>query len=106
MIVRALYGLKCSGQAWRQFIADTLKNKLGFTSSLADPDVWFKARTKPDGPKFYAYLLIYVGDAISVDLDPKKNIDMIGNVFKIKEGSSAPPSVYLGANIQKLPSRF
>ena len=97
--------MKSSGQAWRQFLAETLKNKLGFTSSLADPDVWYKARTKPDGSKYYAYLLIYVDDVISVDLEPERNIEMIGEVFKIKEGSSGPPSAYLGANVQKLQSR-
>ena len=100
-----MYGLKSSGQAWRQFLAETLKNKLGFTSSLADPDVWYKAKTKPDGSKYYAYLLIYVHDVISVDLEPEKNIELIGETFKIKQGSSGTPSVYLGANIQKLRSR-
>ena len=105
LIVRALYGLKSSGQAWRQFLAETLKNNLGFTSSLADPDVWYRAKTKSDGTKYYAYLLIYVDDVISVDVDPKQNIDEIGKVFKIKNGSDGPPDIYLGANIQKLKSR-
>lgn len=105
LVVRALYGLKSSGQAWRSHLADTLKNTLGFTSSLADPDVWYKASTKPDGTKYYAYLLIYVDDVICIDLDPKKYIDQIGTVFKIKEGSSGPPTVYLGANIQKVKAR-
>ena len=105
LIVRALYGLKGSGQAWRSFLAETLRNKMGFISSLADPDVWYKPCTKEDGSKYYAYLLIYVDDVISVDIDAKKNIDLIGDVFTIKEGSAGPPKVYLGANIQKVPSR-
>jgi hypothetical protein len=105
LVVRALYGLKGSGQAWRSFLADTLKNTLGFTSSLADPDVWYKASTKPNGMKYYTYLLIYVDDVICIDINPKKYIEMIGEVFKIKEGSAGPPTVYLGANIQKLTSR-
>ena len=101
--MRALYGLKGSGQAWRSFLADTLKNKMGFISSLADPDVWYKPSTKDDGTKYYSYLLIYVDDVISVDVDAKKNIDLIGDVFTIKEGSAGPPKVYLGANIQAVP---
>lgn len=105
LVVRALYGLKGSGQAWRSFLADTLKNVLGFTSSLADPDVWYKANTKADGTKYYTYLLIYVDDVICIDTDPKKYIDMIGEIFKIKEGSAGPPTVYLGANIQRVCSR-
>ena len=105
LVVRALYGLKGSGQAWRSQLADVLKNVLGFTSSLADPDVWYKPNTKADGSKYYTYLLIYVDDVICIDTDPKSYIDAIGEVFKIKDGSAGPPSVYLGANIQKLSSR-
>ena len=105
MIVRALYGLKSSGAAWRAFLASALKNALGFTSSLADPDVWYKPMTKQDGTKYYAYLLIYVDDVISVDVNARNHIDELGTIFKIKEGSAGPPKVYLGANIQKVPSR-
>ena len=36
LIVRALYGLKGSGLAWRNFLSDTLQNKLGFSSCLAN----------------------------------------------------------------------
>jgi hypothetical protein len=39
IIRRALYGLKSSGAAWRSTFAGTLQD-MGFTSSLADPDVW------------------------------------------------------------------
>ena len=60
LVVRALYGLKGSGQAWRSHLATTLRDTMGFTSCLADPDVWYKASTKPDGTKYYSYLLIYV----------------------------------------------
>ena len=41
---------------------------------------------------------------ISVDVDPKDNIDLINKKFTIKKRSAGPPTVYLGANIQKLPS--
>ena len=51
IIVRVLYCLKSSNQAWRNFLADILKNTLGFTSSLADPDVWYKEQAKPNGEK-------------------------------------------------------
>ena len=39
LIIRAIYGLKSSAFAWR---TDVLANKLNYTSSLADPDVWYK----------------------------------------------------------------
>lgn len=39
LICRTLYCLKSSGAAWRSTFMGTLQD-LGFTSSLADPDVW------------------------------------------------------------------
>ena len=53
VIVRALYGLKSSALMWRNFLADTLGNFMGFQSSLADPDVWLKAETSPTGFKYW-----------------------------------------------------
>ncbi len=58
VIKRALYGLKSSALAWRNHLADVLNNKLGFQTSLADPDVWFKPATKPNGEKYYSYILV------------------------------------------------
>ena len=105
IVVRTLYGLKSSGQASRNFLVDTLKNTLGLTSSLADPDVWYIAPVKSNGEKYYSYLLIYVDNVISIDMEPRKNIETIGETFKIEPGSAGSSSVYLGANIQKLSSR-
>ena len=48
LVVRALYGLKSSGAAWRKMLTQTLRY-LGYVCSKADPDVWIKAKTKPDG---------------------------------------------------------
>ncbi len=47
LIVRALYGLKSSGTAWHSHLANTLHH-MGFTSCLADPDVWFKTAIKAE----------------------------------------------------------
>ena len=82
-----------------------MREELGFESSYGDPDMWYKPKTKPNGEKYYSYLLIYVDDVISIDINPKENIDLINGRFTIKKGSAGPPSVYLGANIQELPSR-
>ncbi|MGH7954980.1 MAG: reverse transcriptase domain-containing protein [Gloeomargaritales cyanobacterium] len=61
LIIRALYGLKSSGAAWRAHIAQTLRD-MGYMPSFADPDVWMRKCTKPDGFKYYEYLLVYVDD--------------------------------------------
>jgi hypothetical protein len=50
LIVQALYGLKSSGAAWRLLT-------LGFTSSLAVPDVRYRENTKPDGSLYFEYVL-------------------------------------------------
>jgi hypothetical protein len=63
LIVRALYGLKSSGAAWRAHPANTL-HQLGFLSCLADPDVWFRPATKPCGFQYYEYVLVYVDDLL------------------------------------------
>ena len=104
LIVRALYGLKSSGQAWRLHFAQTLE-KLGFKSSFADPDVWYKPSVKATGEEYYTYILVYVDDLLCIDKNPKKYMDMIEQDFKIKEGSVGPPRVYLGADCQLNPSR-
>ena len=46
LVVRALYSLKSSGAAWRQMLAETLRD-LGYVSSKADPDVWLKVGGPP-----------------------------------------------------------
>jgi hypothetical protein len=41
-VIRALYGLPGSANAWRSKLADTLRNHLGYKSCLADPGIWMK----------------------------------------------------------------
>jgi hypothetical protein len=61
IICRALYGLKPSGAAWHSSFAGTL-NDLGFTSSLADPDVWMQPANKQNCSPCYEYIYVYVDD--------------------------------------------
>jgi hypothetical protein len=58
IIVHALYGLKSAGTAFRAHLASFMR-QMGYTSCKADPDLWFKAMTRPDEtlntmPIFYA----------------------------------------------------
>jgi len=99
IIVKALYGLKSSGAAWRAHFAQSLHD-LGYTPSLADPDVWFRAETKPDGFAYYAYILVYVDDILVVSHEPKTTMEALSKLFRLKDGF-APPTRYLGATIKK-----
>ena len=76
LVVRALYGLKSSGAAWRQMFAQTLRY-LVYASSKADPDVWLKAETKPGGTEYYAYVLVYVDDVLHLHHDPETFMNLL-----------------------------
>ena len=46
-IVRALYGLKCTGASFRAHLAECM-GKLGYQSCDADPNLWMKAEYRPE----------------------------------------------------------
>jgi hypothetical protein len=97
IIERALYGLKSSGAAWRAMLAQTMRD-LGYKSCLADPDVWIRPQSKPDGSEYYEYCLIYVDDILCVSHEPGKTMSSLAKLYRLKE-DPAPPQRYLGANI-------
>ena len=100
LITRALYGLKSSGAAFRSLLADHVW-EIGFRPSQADNDVWLRPAVKPDGTKYYEYLLIYVDDVLGISHDPNM-LNCIKTHFKLKGDKIEEPSVYLGANITKM----
>jgi hypothetical protein len=99
VIIKALYGLKTSGAACRAHFAETLF-AMGYTSSLADPDVWYKAECKPNGFDYYSYILVYVDDVLVVAYEPKRAMEIIAKSFRLKDGYG-PPTRYLGATIKR-----
>ncbi len=99
LVVRSLYGLKTSGAAWRAHFAEAL-GALGFTSSLADPDVWYKAAAKPCGFEYYGYILVYVDVLLTVSYEPAAIMHFIEKSFRLKDGFESPKR-YLGATISK-----
>jgi hypothetical protein len=102
-IVRgALYGLKSSGAAFRTFLANHL-HKLGFRSSLADPDVWMRPGRKPKtNEPYWEYVLCYVDDVLAIHHDPIQIINGIKKQFKLKGDKAEEPDIYLGAKISKV----
>jgi hypothetical protein len=60
IIVCTLYGLKSAGAAICAHLASFMC-QMGYTSCKADPDLWYKAETRPaDNFRHYAYILCYV----------------------------------------------
>ena len=101
IIVRALYGMKSSGAAWRDTISSFLKYDMKFNMCLADNDIWFKADTKEDGSEYYTYICIYVDDILICSENPKKYMNDLGAAFMLKSNSVGEPNVYLGADFRK-----
>jgi hypothetical protein len=100
IIVRALYGLKSSGARWREHMVQTLQNG-GFMSCKADPDLWLKPATKPDGFKIYEYVLCYVDDCIYQGLDPPGFMDYLETVHTLKDSTVQEPETYLSTEVQR-----
>ena len=98
IIVRALYGLKSSGAAFRSMLANTLWS-FDYRPTLADPDVWIKPAIKSNGFKYYEMVLTYVDDVISISEAPMRAIDGIKSVFKLKGDKAEVPDMYLGGSI-------
>ena len=70
LIKRALYGGKSAGSDYWKHMR-TCMDHLGFKSCKSDPDVWMRAAVKPDGGKYWEYVLLYVDDALCCSCNPK-----------------------------------
>jgi hypothetical protein len=107
IIKRALYGLRSSGAAWRNMLAQTIE-EMGFTSTVVDPDVWRRRAVKPSGKEYYALLLVFVDDILIISHealkhnDTLKHIDALKQVYTHKPESVGPPAMYLGADVSKM----
>ena len=100
VVKRALYGLKSSGAAWRAMLAQTLMD-LGYKSSRADPDVWIRPQTKPNGFEYYEMILVYVDDILHLSHNIKPTMEALGKLYQLKEEACGEPKRYLGANVGK-----
>ncbi|KAL7525190.1 hypothetical protein ACHAXR_001901 [Thalassiosira sp. AJA248-18] len=100
IIVRALYGLKSAGAAFRKHLADCMRH-MGYKPCLADPDLCMQPKTRPDdGFKYYSYMLIYVDDVLAIDHDSDSVLLRLDKYFKLKQGSVGDPDMYLGAKLR------
>jgi hypothetical protein len=76
---------------------------LGFTSSLADPDVWIRLSKRSTGEEYYEYVLLYVDDVLVISERAKAILwKEIGKYWEIKEGSIGPPTKYLGGKLREV----
>ena len=101
IIVREIYGLKSSGTSFRNHLADCMRH-MGYTPCLADPDLWMKPEIREDGFEYYAYVLCYVDDALSISHNAEEVLNRLDKYFRIKPGSLGDPDIYLGAKLKKM----
>jgi ribosomal protein S14 len=73
----------------------------GYTSCKADPDVWMRSKTKPDGFKYWSYILVYTDDILVVDHEPQVIMDYLASRYTLKPGSVKEPDSYLDSQISK-----
>jgi hypothetical protein len=101
-LVRALYGLKSYGVAWRGMFSEFVINVMGFKPTRADADVYMQRNLHNGGTPYYEYLLVYVDDVLVISHAPEELMKQIGSKFEIKNGKYGPPTSYLGAGISKV----
>lgn len=53
------YGTKSAGADFRNHLRDCM-DLLGFTSCLADPDLWMRKAMSNKGIEYYEYVLLYI----------------------------------------------
>ena len=99
ILVRALYGLGSAGASFTAHLADCMKH-LKYKPCRADPDLWFKEDTYPDGEKYYRYILLYVNDVLSIGIDAAKELEKLDHYFQMKPGSIGDPDIYLGTKLK------
>ena len=75
---------------------------MGYTSCKADPDLWFKAETRPDDSVlYYAYILCYVDDILCIHHDALSVLTEIDKYMPLKPTSVGDPDIYLGAKLKE-----
>jgi hypothetical protein len=80
---------------------DSIQN-MGFKPSIADPDVYLREFAKPDGFKYYEYILVYVDDVLIISHAPEEHLKVIATTYELNPASVGPPSRYLGADVEKV----
>ena len=49
-----------------------------------------KQKFKPNGEPYYKYMLCHVDDLLHIGFNPKKYMDVLENIYQLKEGFGPP----------------
>ncbi len=98
--MRALYGLKSAGAAFCMHLASFMR-QMDYTSCKADPDLWYMAETRSaDNFRYYAYILCYVDDILSIHHNPISVLNLINGYMPLKPSLVGDPDIYLSAKLK------
>ena len=78
IILRALYGLKKSGAAFRAHLCGCMQ-AMGYKPCLAGPDLWMQPHVH-EGRAYYSYILCYVDDITVIHCDAMPVLNRINEV--------------------------
>ena len=77
-------------------------HKMGYTSRLANPDLWYKPQTRPDDHfDYYSYILCYVDDILCIHHNAITIMNQLDGHFWMKDGSVGDPETYLGTKLKQ-----
>ena len=96
----ALYALKFFSAAFCAHLDETL-NGIGFLSTKAEPDVWYRPAIKPNVFEYYEYILCYVDDILCISHDPGIALGRIQAIFKFKGDNMEQPKYISRGSIWK-----
>ena len=64
-----------------------------------------KESRKPDGTRYYTYILVYVDDVLIISHDPSHYMDQLEQEYYVKKDSIGPPELYLGMQVKQVLDR-
>jgi hypothetical protein len=75
---------------------------MGYTSCKADPNLWLKAKTRPDNNvHYYTNILCYVDDILCIHHDPTSVMDEINDYLPLKPSLAGDPDISLCAKLKQ-----
>ena len=100
IIVCTKHGLKSAGAVFHAHLASFMR-QMSYTSCKADPDLWYKAETRPDDNfRYYAYILCYIDVILCVHHNPMTVLNSINAYMPLKPSLVGDPDIYLGAKLK------
>ena len=98
MVIKALYGLKFSGKAWNQLLAECLED-IGFVRSKDDSSIFM--RPTKDG-NTYKYVACYVDNLAFIVERPESFIkELQRDPYNFNHKGSGPIKFHLGCGFER-----